>query len=69
MWGLMLHELYGASESYGNCHIGPDEARHRPGSVGCALSGTIHITDPSGTSVLLRPVSHQKISGRVKDRG
>lgn len=47
-WGPVLHELYGASESYGNCHIGPDEALARPGSVGRALVGTIHITDDDG---------------------
>jgi long-chain acyl-CoA synthetase len=45
-WGPVLHELYGASESYGNCHIGPHEAVERPGSVGRALIGQIHILDP-----------------------
>jgi acyl-coenzyme A synthetase/AMP-(fatty) acid ligase len=50
-WGPVLHELYGASESYGNCHIGPEEALARPGSVGRALTGRIHILsvdDPEG---------------------
>lgn len=47
-WGPVLHELYGASESYGNCHIGPHEVAERPGSVGRALHGTIHITDEAG---------------------
>jgi long-chain acyl-CoA synthetase len=42
-WGPVLHELYGASESYGNCHIGPQDALARPGSVGRALAGQIHI--------------------------
>lgn len=42
-WGPVLHELYGASESYGNCHIGPREALARPGSVGRALRGRLHI--------------------------
>lgn len=45
-WGPVLHELYGASESYGNCHIGPSDALERPGSVGRALVGRIHILDP-----------------------
>ena len=45
-WGPVLHELYGASESYGNCHIGPAEARERRGSVGRALAGTLHVLDP-----------------------
>ncbi|GLZ15943.1 putative acyl-CoA ligase [Actinomadura sp. NBRC 104425] len=47
-WGPVLHELYGASESYGNCHIGPQEMLRRPASVGRALRGTIHITDEDG---------------------
>jgi len=45
-WGPVLHEIYGASESYGNCHIGPREALERPGSVGRAIAGRIHILDP-----------------------
>ncbi|NMH98205.1 AMP-binding protein [Pseudonocardia sp. K10HN5] len=45
-WGPVLHELYGASESYGNCHIGPRDGIDRPGSVGRALVGRIHILDP-----------------------
>jgi long-chain acyl-CoA synthetase len=50
-WGPVLHELYGASESYGNCHIGPDEVAAHPASVGRALSGTIHITDQEGNEL------------------
>jgi acyl-CoA synthetase (AMP-forming)/AMP-acid ligase II len=50
-WGPVVHELYGASESYGNCHIGPEEARSHPGSVGRAIRGRIHITDPGGEEV------------------
>jgi acyl-CoA synthetase (AMP-forming)/AMP-acid ligase II len=47
-WGPVVHELYGASESYGNCHIGPQDAVTHPGSVGRALIGTIHITGEDG---------------------
>ena len=47
-WGPVVHELYGASESYGHCHIGPHEALIHPGSVGRALDGSIHITDEDG---------------------
>lgn len=47
-WGPVLHELYGASEGYGNTHIGPLEARDRRGSVGRAIRGRIHITDAGG---------------------
>lgn len=52
-WGPVLHELYGASESYGNCHISPLEARERRGSVGRALKGRIHITDAHGEELRL----------------
>ncbi|BAH50696.1 AMP-binding protein [Rhodococcus opacus] len=57
-WGPVLHELYGASESYGNCHIGPAECLARPGSVGRALVGTIHITDDEGNE---RPVGQDGV--------
>ncbi|MWA03194.1 AMP-binding protein [Actinomadura sp. LD22] len=50
-WGPVLHELYGASESYGNCHIGPAEMARRPASVGRALRGTIHITGEDGAEL------------------
>lgn len=50
-WGPKLHELYGASEGFGNTHIGPEEAAQRPGSVGRALRGTIHITDADGNEL------------------
>lgn len=50
-WGPIVHELYGASESYGNCHIGPEEVETHPGSVGRALTGMIHITDEDGTEL------------------
>lgn len=45
-WGPVVHELYGSSESYGGTHIGPVEGLRRPGSVGRAASGSLHITDP-----------------------
>lgn len=48
LWGPVLHELYGASEGYGNTHIGPEDAAQRRGSVGRALRGRIHITDADG---------------------
>ena len=47
-WGPVVYELYGASESYGNCAIGPADALTHPGSVGQALVGTIHITGEDG---------------------
>lgn len=45
-WGPVVHELYGSSESYGGTHIDPVEGLRRPGSVGRAASGSLHVTDP-----------------------
>jgi long-chain acyl-CoA synthetase len=50
-WGPVLHELYGASEGYGNTHIGPLEARHKRGSVGRAVRGRIHVKDRDGNAL------------------
>jgi long-chain acyl-CoA synthetase len=50
-WGPVLHEYYGASEGYGQTHVSPHEARERPGTVGRAVAGTIHITDDEGTEL------------------
>ena len=48
-WGPILHEYYGASESYGHTYISPADALVRPGSVGRPLSGArVHITDQDG---------------------
>jgi rifampicin phosphotransferase len=57
-WGPVLHELYGASEGYGNTHIGPEEAAQHRGSVGRAVRGRIRITDGDGS---LLPVGHDGV--------
>lgn len=49
--GPVVHEYYGASEGYGQTHISPREALERPGSVGRALKGVIHVTDAEGTEL------------------
>ncbi len=46
--GPVVHEYYGASEGYGQTHVSPAEALQRPGTVGRALKGTIHVTDAAG---------------------
>jgi long-chain acyl-CoA synthetase len=57
-WGPVLHELYGASEGYGNTHIGPEDAGRHRGSVGRAVRGRIRITDGDGNPL---PVNHDGV--------
>ncbi|WP_114951638.1 acyl-CoA synthetase [Sphingosinicella terrae] len=47
-WGPIIHEYYGGSESVGMCAITPEEWRRKPGSVGRASRGRIHILDEEG---------------------
>lgn len=44
-WGPIIHEYYAGSESVGLTHIGTAEWLERPGSVGRAAKGIIHILD------------------------
>ncbi len=44
-WGPILFEYYGGSERCGLTAIGPDEWIRRPGSVGQARMGAVHIVD------------------------
>ena len=50
-WGPVLHELYGASEGYGNTHIDPVEAQQRRGSVGRPVRGSVYVTDTEGVAL------------------
>jgi long-chain acyl-CoA synthetase len=47
-WGPVLHEYYSSTEVNGVTLIGPDEWQRKPGSVGQAGVGTIHICDDDG---------------------
>jgi acyl-CoA synthetase (AMP-forming)/AMP-acid ligase II len=47
-WGPVLHEYYGSTESNGVTLIGPEEWLRRPGSVGRAGLGVIHVCDDDG---------------------
>jgi len=47
-WGPVIYEYYAGSESIGLCAITPEEFQQRPGSVGRALKGIIHILDDAG---------------------
>ena len=46
--GPIIHEYYGGSEGNGSTRIGPEEWLRKPGSVGKASWGTVHICDDAG---------------------
>jgi fatty-acyl-CoA synthase len=50
-WGPILHEYYSSTEMNGATMVGPEEWFRRPGSVGRAVLGTIHICDEDGGDV------------------
>lgn len=47
-WGPVIQEYYAATEAAGVTLIGPEDALARPGSVGRAALGVIHICDENG---------------------
>ncbi|WP_440712330.1 acyl-CoA synthetase [Gordonia sp. FQ] len=47
-WGPVIHEYYAATEAAGVTLIGPGDALQRPGSVGRAVLGIVHICDDDG---------------------
>ena len=65
-WGPMIHEYYSGSESVGMTRVMADEWLARPGTVGRAVKGKLHILDeadnevPAGTpgGVYFDPASH-----------
>tara|TARA_Y100001934_G_scaffold17737_1_gene20989 strand:+ start:61 stop:1602 length:1542 start_codon:yes stop_codon:yes gene_type:complete len=50
-WGPILHEYYAGSESNGSTRIDSQEWLKRPGSVGKASMGVLHICDEDGNEV------------------
>jgi acyl-CoA synthetase (AMP-forming)/AMP-acid ligase II len=46
--GPIIHEYYGGSEGNGSTRIGPEEWLSKPGSVGKASWGVLHICDEAG---------------------
>lgn len=50
-WGPILVEYYSGSEGVGLTMIDSAEASRRPGSVGRARKGTLHIADESGVEL------------------
>ncbi|MGW6730888.1 acyl-CoA synthetase [Nocardia sp. NPDC055029] len=47
-WGPILMEYYGATEAHGMTLINSEESLDKPGSVGRAVVGTLHVCDDSG---------------------
>jgi len=47
-WGPVIHEYYGGSEANGVTAITPEEWLRKPGSVGRAVLGQLHIADEHG---------------------
>ncbi|GAA4739487.1 acyl-CoA synthetase [Gordonia alkaliphila] len=50
-WGPVIQEYYAATEAAGVTLIGPQDALERPGSVGRAALGVIHICDDDGNDL------------------
>lgn len=50
-WGPIIHEYYAGSEGGGFVAVGPQEWLARPGTVGKALTATIHILDEQGNDL------------------
>jgi fatty-acyl-CoA synthase len=50
-WGPILHEYYAGTESNGVTRIESTEWQKRPGSVGRAAVGILHICDENGTEL------------------
>jgi long-chain acyl-CoA synthetase len=48
-WGPILYEFYAGTEGNGICSIGPQEWLERPGSVGRALIGELHVVREDGS--------------------
>ncbi len=50
-WGPIISEYYAGSEGIGMTHIRSDEWLERPGSVGKAILGILHICDDDGNEL------------------
>jgi len=47
-WGPVVREYYASTESFGSTHITSEEWLKKPGSVGKAANGILHICDDEG---------------------
>jgi fatty-acyl-CoA synthase len=50
-WGPVIEEYYASTESFGSTHIGSEDWLRKPGSVGRAMNGTLHICDDDGSDL------------------
>ena len=50
-WGPIISEYYSATEGMGATFITSEEALRKPGSVGKAMMGTIHVLDEEGNEL------------------
>ena len=47
-WGPIIHEYYGGTEGNGSTYASPEAWLEKPGTVGKAISGVLHICDEEG---------------------
>ncbi len=57
-WGPIIHEFYAGSEAVGLTAITSEEWLQRPGSVGRAVLGVVHIVDEEGKELLPGETGH-----------
>lgn len=50
-WGPVIHEYYAGSEGAGFVAVGPEEWLQKPGTVGRAMIGTLHIVGADGETL------------------
>ena len=67
-WGPVIHEYYAATEGNGLTAINSAEALERPGSVGKALLGIVHVCDPDGHELPPGEVGTIYFESRPEDR-
>lgn len=65
-WGDVLYEYYAGSEGCGTTLITSAEWRERPGSVGRAISGQVHILDDQGHELPTGEIGNIYFSGGGK---
>ena len=65
-WGPIVDEYYGGTEGNGLTYIRAEEALERPGSVGKALAGILHILDSDGNEVPAGTSGKVYFSGRPR---
>jgi long-chain acyl-CoA synthetase len=53
-WGPVIHEYYGGSEGNGLTWVTPQQWLEKPGTVGRAIYGVLHICDDNGDEVPTR---------------